>query len=92
MFNCSSPISLVHRIPATVLVGVSMFLLGVVSAVDTKILVNQDSVWAYAMILSGVFLLYLVIRYGPLRFRRDLYNDYGIGDWPLPIIWVIIVV
>ncbi len=74
------------------LVGVAMFSLGVASAVDTKVLVNQDSVWAYAMILSGVFLLFLVMRYGPLKFRRNLYNNYGIGDWPLPIIWVIIVV
>lgn len=68
-----------------------MFSLGVVSAIDPQVLVNQDSVWAYAMILAGVFLLFLVFRYGPLNFRRDLYNNFGIGDWPLPLVWVFIV-
>ena len=69
-----------------------MFLLGTASAVDATILVNQDSVWAYAMILSGCFLLFLVLRYGVLKFRRKLYNDYGINDWPLPLVWAFVVV
>ena len=72
------------------LVAVCMFSLGAVSAVDSQVLVNQDGVWAYAMILSGLFLLYLVMRYGPLKFRRDLYNNFGIGDWPLPLVWVFV--
>jgi hypothetical protein len=69
-----------------------MFLLGTASAVDATILVNQDSVWAYAMILSGCFLLFLVLRYGVLKFRRKLYNEYGINDWPLPLVWAFVVV
>ena len=69
-----------------------MFLLGTASAVDATILVNQDAVWAYAMILSGCFLLFLVLRYGVLKFRKKLYNDFGIGDWPLPLVWVFVVV
>lgn len=69
-----------------------MFLVGMISALDPKVLVNQDSVWAYAMILSGSFLLFMVARYNPLKFRKNLYNNYGIGDWPLPIVWVGIVV
>jgi len=81
----------VQRIPATILVGVVMFSIGLASAFDVNILVNQDGVWAYAMILSGCLLLFMVIRYGPLRFRRTLFNDYGIGDWPLPLVWVIVV-
>lgn len=83
---------LVRRVPATVLVTAVMFLVGTASASDPNILVNQDTVWAYALILSGCFMLYLVIRYGPLRFRRDLYKNYGIGDWPLPLLWVFVVV
>ena len=69
-----------------------MFLLGTASAVDATILVNQDAVWAYAMILSGCFLLFLVLRYGVLKFRSTLYNNYGIGDWRLPLVWVFVVV
>ena len=74
------------------LVTVCMFLLGSASAIDNKVLVNQDSVWTYAYILSGCFLLVLVMAYGPLKFRKDLYLNFGIGDWPLPIIWVFAVV
>ena len=69
-----------------------MFLVGTASAVDPNILVNQDTVWAYALILSGCFMLFIVLRYGPLKFRRELYIDYGIGDWPLPYLWVFVVV
>ena len=68
-----------------------MFLLGTASAVDATILVNQDAVWAYAMILSGCFLLFLVWRYGVLKFRKNLYLDYGIGDWRLPLVWAFVV-
>ena len=69
-----------------------MFGLGTASAVDANILVNQDSVWAYALVLSGCMMVFVVLKHGVLKFRRDLYNDYGIGDWPLPIIWVIVIV
>lgn len=43
--NLPYPSSVVHRIPATILIGVSSFLLGCASAVDLSILVNQDAVW-----------------------------------------------
>lgn len=69
-----------------------MFLLGTASATDPKVLVNQDTVWAYALVLSGCLMIFITVRYGILRFRRDLYNDYGIGDWPLPLLWVFIIV
>lgn len=69
-----------------------MFLVGTASALDSSVLVNQDTVWGYALILSGCFMLFMVIRYGPLKFRRDLFTNYGIGDWPLPIVWVFVIV
>ena len=82
----------VKRIPATILIGSTLFLLGVASAIDNTILVNQDMVWAYAQIMSSCLLLFVVFRYGVLKFRQNLYNDYGIGDWPLPWAWVFVVV
>lgn len=82
----------IKRLPATIFIGCTMFLLGTASAVDPIILVNQDSVWAYAMILSGCFLLFLVLRYGVLKFRKRLYNNYGVNDWPLPLVWAFVVV
>ncbi len=81
---------LVRRIPATVIVCACMFLIGSASALDANVLVNQDSVWGYALIVSGCFFLFLVIRYGALKLRRDLFTNYGIGDWPLPLVWVIV--
>lgn len=92
MYTCAHTHTTVKRIPATILVGSAMFLLGVASAVDNTILVNQDTVWAYAQIMSGCLLLFIVFRYGVLKFRQNLYNDYGIGDWPLPWAWVFVVV
>ena len=84
--------SSVRRIPATIIVSTIMFLLGTGSALDVQVLVNQDTVWAYSLIVSGCFLLFLCIRYGPFKFRRDLYTNYGIGDWPLPIVWIFVIV
>lgn len=81
----------VRRVPATILVGISMFLLGTASALNPNVLVNQDNVWAYALVLSGCLMIFVVIRHGVVRFRRELYNNYGIGDWPLPWLWVIII-
>ena len=81
-----------RRLPATIIVGISMFLLGMASALDANVLVNQDSVWAYALVLSGCMMVFVVLRHGVLRFRREVFNNFGIGDWPLPILWVVIIV
>ena len=81
----------VQRLPVTITVSIGMFLLGTASATNIKVLVNQDSVWAYAAILSGCLLTFMVLRYGVLSFREKLYNKYGLGDWPLPLIWVFLI-
>ena len=65
---------LVRRIPATILVTVSISLVGVASAVDLEVLVNQDSVWGYAMILCGCLLVFLVLRLNPFTFRKKFYE------------------
>ncbi len=45
------------------------------SAIDTSVLVNQDATWAYANIISGLFLILLAIMYNIVSFRRTLYNE-----------------
>ncbi|CAI8024003.1 Uncharacterized sodium-dependent transporter HI_0736, partial [Geodia barretti] len=80
----------VRRIPATIVIGVSSFLLGTASALDLSVLVNQDAVWGYALILCGCFLIFLVFRYNIIKFRRRLYLQFGVGDWPLPWVWVVV--
>jgi SNF family Na+-dependent transporter len=81
----------VRRVPATVLIGSAAFLLGSASATDLSVLVNQDAVWGYALILCGCFLVFMVMKYDGFKFRRVLYNEYGMGDWSLPWVWVIVV-
>jgi len=69
------------------LVFVVMFCLGIPSALDLNILVNQDFVWAFGQVLAGVVLISLPIRYGASKFRDELVNQFGLDDWKLPRIW-----
>ena len=58
-----------QRIPATVLVSHKYVLVGysIRSATNYHVLVNQDNVWAYAMILSGCFMVFVGILVGILK-------------------------
>ena len=68
-------IIIVRRLPATFIICILSGLMGLGSALDNEIFVNQDAVWAQALIVSGCLLLFLVIRYGILKFRIRLYNS-----------------
>lgn len=70
------------------------FLLGIPSAVlilnhngapVTAFLDNQDTVWGTGLILNGLFISFLVWKYGVGRFRRNIvnskWNDIYIGKW-----------
>ena len=65
----------VRRIAGTIIVFVLSLSLGLASALEPNIFANQDATWAQALIVSGCFFLFLVIRYGILRFRKELYNS-----------------
>ena len=67
--------NVVRRIPATLIIFLMISGLGVGSALNSDMFANQDAVWGQALIVSGCFLLFMVIRYGVLKFRRDLYNE-----------------
>ncbi len=70
---------------AIVIVASLGFLLGVPSALDTSIFLNQDWVWGVGLILSGAFISFSVIKYGVDKFRTEIINGYGsdvkIGKW-----------
>ena len=66
---------LVRRYIAVLTVGLLSFSIGLGSALNVDIFVNQDAVWAHALIIGGCFLFFLVFRYGVLKFRRVLYNE-----------------
>jgi NSS family neurotransmitter:Na+ symporter len=61
------------------------FLLGVPSALNMNIFLNQDWVWGVGLLLSGAFISFSIIRYGVNKFRTEIINGYGsdikIGKW-----------
>ena len=75
-FNRSRAIGLV--------VGCS-FLLGIPSAINIHILSNQDFVWGVALMISGGFMAFSVIRYGVRKIRTTDLVDHS--DWRLGIWW-----
>ena len=72
------------RTKAVVGVGVVAFLVGVPSALSDRFFGNQDFVWGVALMLSGAFIAYAVIRYGADRLREEIYTE---SDWRLPRLW-----
>lgn len=72
-----------------VLSGIT-FLLGIPSAViisgnNPVFLMNQDFVWGLGLIISGLFLMFAVWKYGISKFRSEIintgFNDIRIGSW-----------
>ena len=53
------------------------FLFGVPSALSTTVLANQDFVWGIALMISGAFVAFAVIRYGVTRFRTEVILSGG---------------
>ena len=74
----------VDRKKAVAGVGVGAFLLGVPSALSGGVFGNQDFVWGVALMLSGAFIAYAVVRYGAARIRSEIAAP---EDWRLPAIW-----
>ncbi|XP_071958674.1 uncharacterized sodium-dependent transporter YhdH-like isoform X1 [Antedon mediterranea] len=77
----------VKRWQATIGCTIIIFLIGVGSAVNLQFLLNQDFVWGFALIISGTLFLYMIYRYGVRNFRQDMFNNYSISDWQLPLVW-----
>ena len=67
------------------ILGVSVWLLGVPSAISQKVFSNQDFVWSVALMVSGLIFAVMALRYGVTRFREDFVNrgnqDLKIGAW-----------
>jgi len=67
------------------LVGAVSILGGVPSAMNIKILDNQDWVWSTALIASGMMFSFVVFKYGTDAFRRRYVNlpvnQMAIGPW-----------
>ncbi len=58
-------------------------LFGFPSAYSLDVFNNQDWVWGLGLIVSGFFILIVVTKYGPLRFKNELIDpdsDLNISD------------
>lgn len=67
-------------------VGVVGFLFGVPSALSLDFLGNQDFVWGVALMISGAFIAFSVMKFGVNKFAVEL-NEALTGDWTLGIVW-----
>ena len=61
------------------------FLLGIPSAMSLQFLENQDFVWGIALMISGAFICFALVRYGVSTFRQQAINhsgsDFIVGKW-----------
>lgn len=75
----------VTRKKAAIGVCIAGFAFGMPSALSTDILANQDFVWGVGLLVSGAFMSFAIIKYGPEKFRADVVNNeertYTLGKW-----------
>ncbi|MFC2121921.1 sodium-dependent transporter [Bacteroidota bacterium] len=64
-------------------VGIT-YLIGIPSAASLDFLSNQDHVWGIALMISGAFVAFAVIKQGAKKLRAEINiseNDWSIGSW-----------
>jgi NSS family neurotransmitter:Na+ symporter len=54
------------------IVGISCFVLGFPSAISIGFFNNQDWVWGLGLMVSGSFFIFLVLKIGPRKFRKEI--------------------
>ncbi len=62
------------------------FTLGVPSAINLDFFANQDFVWGVALMISGAFIAFAVIRHGATRFRTGNIDNQP-HDWNAGPVW-----
>ena len=72
-----------HAILGVCIVG---FTLGVPSAINLDFFANQDFVWGVALMISGAFVAFAVIRHGATRFRTENIDNQP-HDWNAGRLW-----
>ncbi|MFC2167030.1 sodium-dependent transporter [Acidobacteriota bacterium] len=73
------------RKKAVIIVGTGCFLMGLPSAISIGFFNNQDWVWGLGLMVSGAFLIFLVIKVGPRKFREEIISTsekkIKLGKW-----------
>jgi NSS family neurotransmitter:Na+ symporter len=67
-------------------VCITGFTLGIPSAINLEFFANQDFVWGVALIISGAFIAFAVIRHGATRLRKESI-DAEPEDWSAGPLW-----
>jgi len=74
-----------ERKEAVKYISVAIALAGIPSAISLEFLDNQDFVWGTGLIVSGLMVAVVVMRFGVSDFRKNLINtkyaDVHIGKW-----------
>ena len=76
-----------ERRKAIAIVCSAGLVLGLPSAIYLGFLGNQDFVWGVALMISGTFIAFAVVRYGVDRFRTEAVVGVP-GDWRVGRIWM----
>lgn len=75
----------VGRRKAIIFVSGICFLLGLPSALNMSVLINQDWVWGVGLLVSGAFIAFAILKFGVEKFRTEVINGIGsdvkIGIW-----------
>ncbi|ELU13568.1 hypothetical protein CAPTEDRAFT_229243 [Capitella teleta] len=79
------------RIASVLSATTATFILGLGSALNLEYLTNQDFTWGLALLLNGMLLQYLVIRFGVATYRDTVINGFSKTDWKINISWDIMV-
>jgi len=74
-----------RRSKAILTIATAGFLIGVPSALNVEFLGNQDFVWGLALMISGGFIAFAVLRHGAERLRKEEIlaheSDMRLGKW-----------
>lgn len=60
---------------AAIIAGAACFIAGFPSAWSLAIFENQDWVWGVGLLVSGIFIAFLILKYGPMKFKRDFIDE-----------------
>lgn len=60
---------------AAFIAGSACFIIGFPSAWSLDIFENQDWVWGVGLLVSGIFIAFLILKYGPMKFKRDFIDQ-----------------
>ena len=65
----------IDRHKAIIFVAIAGLIMGSPSSLNLDFLINQDWVWGVALILSGGFIAFAVLKYGVSKFRKEILNS-----------------